>query len=325
MGGIIGYYRSLNKLDNIAGNAYLKGCGAEQGIGAVDYVDTSCETHETASGATYFDTSKSLPDIYGVTKTNHNRVDDPLGKDVEKLAKAVDDVSTPVCYKLEISGAKTEYYVGDEFDLTGATITAYWTMGKANTHPTQVDLKITGYDSGKHGQQTVTLQYGAAKVEIVVTVLYKEPEDITVTITLLGDKAHGDNGQVHGLSKGGLTAWVSGHKVEVTTNMTVWDALKQLSGVTWDNPTGNYIKSVTYGGVTIGEFTNGKNSGWMYTLNGKYPMLGVSEQYLKKGDVIVFHYTDDYTLEAADMGPAPEEKRPLMRSSPLSTPSAWWI
>lgn len=309
VGGIIGYYRSLNKLDNIAGNAYLKGCGAEQGIGAVDYVDTSCETHETASGATYFDTSKSLPDIYGVTKTNHNRVDDPLGKDVEKLAKAVDDVSTPVCYKLEISGAKTEYYVGDEFDLTGATITAYWTMGKANTHPTQVDLKITGYDSSKHGQQTVTLQYGAAKVEIVVTVLYKEPEDITVTITLLGDKVHGNNGQVHGLSKGGLTAWVSGHKVEVTTNMTVWDALKQLPGVIWDNPTGNYIKSVTYGGVTIGEFTNGKNSGWMYTLNGKYPMLGVSEQYLKKGDVIVFHYTDDYTLEAADMGPAPEEKK----------------
>lgn len=309
VGSIIGYYRSLNKFDNIAGNAYLKGYGAEQGIGAVDYVDTSCETHETASGATYFDTSKSLPDIYGVTKTNHNRVDDPLGKDVEKLAKAVDDVNTPVCYKLEISGAKTEYYVGDEFDLTGATITAYWTMGKANTHPTQGDLKITGYDGGKHGQQTVTLQYGAAKVEIVVTVLYKEPEDITVTITLLGDKAHGDNGQVHGLSKGGLTAWVSGHKVKVTTNMTVWDALKQLSGVTWDNPTGNYIKSVTYGGVTIGEFTNGKNSGWMYTLNGKYPMLGVSEQYLKKGDVIVFHYTDDYTLEAADMGPAPEEKK----------------
>lgn len=309
VGGIIGYYRSLNKFDNIAGNAYLKGCGAEQGIGAVDYVDTSCETHETASGATYFDTSKSLPDIYGVTKTNHNRVDDPLGKDVEKLAKAVDDVSTPVCYKLEISGAKTEYYVGDEFDLTGATITAYWTMGKANTHPTQVDLKITGYDSSKHGQQTVTLQYGAAKVEIVVTVLYKEPEKIAVTITLLGDTKHGDNGQVHGLSKGGLTAWVSGHKVKVTTNMTVWDALNQLPGVTWDNPTGNYIKSVTYGGVTIGEFTNGKNSGWMYTLNGKYPMLGVSEQYLKKGDVIVFHYTDDYTLEAADMGPAPEEKK----------------
>ena len=299
VGSIIGYYRSLNKFDNIAGNAYLKGCGAEQGIGAVDYVDTSCETHETASGATYFDTSKSLPDIYGVTKTNHNRVDDPLGKDVEKLAKAVDDVSTPVCYKLEISGAKTEYYVGDEFDLTGATITAYWTMGKANTHPTQDDLKITGYDSNKHGQQTVTLQYGAAKVEIVVTVLYKEPEKIAVTITLLGDTKHGDNGEVHGLSKGGLTAWVSGHEVEATTNMTVWDALQKLPNVKWENPTGNYIKGVTYGGVTLGELDNGKNSGWMYTLNDEYPLLGVSEQYLKKGDVIVFHYTDDYTHDFA--------------------------
>ena len=299
VGSIIGYYRSLNKFDNIAGNAYLKGCGAEQGIGAVDYVDTSCETHETASGATYFDTSKSLPDIYGVTKTNHNRVDDPLGKDVEKLAKAVDDVSAPVCYKLEISGAKTEYYVGDEFDLTGATITAYWTMGKANTHPTQDDLKITGYDSSKHGQQTVTLQYGAAKVEIVVTVLYKEPEKIAVTITLLGDTKHGDNGEVHGLSKGGLTAWVSGHEVEATTNMTVWDALQKLPNVKWENPTGNYIKGVTYGGVTLGELDNGKNSGWMYTLNDEYPLLGVSEQYLKKGDVIVFHYTDDYTHDFA--------------------------
>ena len=313
VGGIIGYYESLNKCDTIANNVYTIGGDVKTGIGFVHYLDTSYPNPTTMEGTIAFNTGETTDNCpetaYCSWRKDFNRTDDPLGKDAEKLTKAVDDVSTPVCYKLEISGAKTEYYVGDEFDLTGATITAYWTMGKANTHPTQVDLKITGYDSSKHGQQTVTLQYGAAKVEIVVTVLYKEPEDITVTITLLGDKAHGDNGQVHGLSKGGLTAWVSGHKVEVTTNMTVWDALKQLPGVTWDNPTGNYIKSVTYGGVTIGEFTNGKNSGWMYTLNGKYPMLGVSEQYLKKGDVIVFHYTDDYTLEAADMGPAPEEKK----------------
>ena len=313
VGGIIGYYESLNKCDTIANNVYTIGGDVKTGIGFVHYLDTSYPNPTTMEGTIAFNTGETTDNCpetaYCSWRKDFNRTDDPLGKDAEKLTKAVDDVSTPVCYKLEISGAKTEYYVGDEFDLTGATITAYWTMGKANTHPTQVDLKITGYDGGKHGQQTVTLQYGAAKVEIVVTVLYKEPEDITVTITLLGDKVHGNNGQVHGLSKGGLTAWVSGHKVEVTTNMTVWDALKQLPGVIWDNPTGNYIKSVTYGGVTIGEFTNGKNSGWMYTLNGKYPMLGVSEQYLKKGDVIVFHYTDDYTLEAADMGPAPEEKK----------------
>ena len=342
VGGIIGYMQSLNKYNWVSDNYYCEDSGAAKGIGEIAIVDTSAE-HETDSNTRYVNTAIEVPDIFGFDQRGgYNRTDDPVGKDADKLVKRVtkEDLTNEtvvallnssktsfrnwiqgatgpilrqeaVAYELVVGGEiKNQHYVGDALNLSGLTLTAKWSDGTTTNVPlNDPDLKITGYDGGKHGQQTVTLQYGAAKVEIVVTVLYKEPEDITVTITLLGDKVHGNNGQVHGLSKGGLTAWVSGHKVEVTTNMTVWDALKQLPGVIWDNPTGNYIKSVTYGGVTIGEFTNGKNSGWMYTLNGKYPMLGVSEQYLKKGDVIVFHYTDDYTLEAADMGPAPEEKK----------------
>lgn len=342
VGGVIGYMQSLNKNNWVSDNYYCEDSGAAKGIGEIAIVDTSAE-HETDSNTRYVNTAIEVPDILGFDRRGgYNRTDDPVGKDADKLVKRVtkEDLTNEtvvallnssktsfrnwiqgatgpilrqeaVAYELVVGGEiKNRHYVGDALNLSGLTLTAKWSDGTTTNVPlNDPDLKITGYDSSKHGQQTVTLQYGAAKVEIVVTVLYKEPEDITVTITLLGDKAHGDNGQVHGLSKGGLTAWVSGHKVEVTTNMTVWDALQKLPGVTWDNPTGNYIKSVTYGGVTIGEFTNGKNSGWMYTLNGKYPMLGVSEQYLKKGDVIVFHYTDDYTLEAADMGPAPEEKK----------------
>lgn len=342
VGGVIGYMQSLNKNNWVSDNYYCEDSGAAKGIGEIAIVDTSAE-HETDSNTRYVNTAIEVPDILGFDRRGgYNRTDDPVGKDADKLVKRVtkEDLTNEtvvallnssktsfrnwiqgatgpilrqeaVAYELVVGGEiKNRHYVGDALNLSGLTLTAKWSDGTTTNVPlNDPDLKITGYDSSKHGQQTVTLQYGAAKVEIVVTVLYKEPEDITVTITLLGDKAHGDNGQVHGLSKGGLTAWVSGHKVEVTTNMTVWDALQKLPGVTWDNPTGNYIKSVTYGGVTIGEFTNGKNSGWMYTLNGKYPMLGVSERYLKKGDVIVFHYTDDYTLEAADMGPAPEEKK----------------
>ena len=56
-----------------------------RGIGSVQYVDTNCASHETASGAIYFDTSKSLPNIKGVEFKNHNRTDDPLGADAEKL------------------------------------------------------------------------------------------------------------------------------------------------------------------------------------------------------------------------------------------------
>ncbi len=67
--------------------------------------------------------------------------------------------------------------------------------------------------------------------------------------------------------------------------------------MTCSNPTGNYVESITRNGETLGEFDNGDNSGWLYTLNGGYPSLGVSQQYLEDDDVIVFHYTDDYTVD----------------------------
>ncbi len=84
-GGIIGYMYSLNKWNMISNNYYASGCGAEKGIASVKYVDTSCATHETASGAIYFDTSKALPKIKGVEFKDFNRTDDPLGADAEKL------------------------------------------------------------------------------------------------------------------------------------------------------------------------------------------------------------------------------------------------
>ena len=43
-----------------------------------------------------------------------------------------------------------------------------------------------------------------------------------------------------------------------------------------------YIASIN----GLGEFDNGKLSGWMYTLNGVHPNLGVAQQYLNEGDVI---------------------------------------
>lgn len=37
----------------------------------------------------------------------------------------------------------------------------------------------------------------------------------------------------------------------------------------------------------------------MYTLNSAYSELGISGQFLNDGDVIVLHYTDDYTVEGS--------------------------
>ena len=66
-----------------------------------------------------------------------------------------------------------------------------------------------------------------------------------------------------------------------------------LAGIPYENPTGNYVMEIR----GLAEFDNGPLSGWMYTLNGTHPNLGVNEQAVKNGDVIVFHYTDDYTKE----------------------------
>ena len=299
VGGIIGYMGSLNRYTKIMNNYYQKGCGATDGIGKVQYVDTSDTKHETKSGAVYFDTSKSLPQVNDVSKLNHNRTDDPLGADKAKLCSTTKREGKYVI-ELQISGQCRTHYVNEALDLTGITLTAVWSDDtQTSVRLDDPDLKIIGYKPSQHGYQSVTLNYQGAETEIAVTVLYSSPKSASVTVTLLGDSNHGDDetSKSHGLAMGGLLTWIDKAKVDINTNSTVWDALQKLSGVTWTNPSGNYISSVTYNGTTIAEFTNGKNSGWMYTLNGTHPLLGVSEQYLKDGDEIVFHYTDDYTKE----------------------------
>lgn len=306
VGAIAGYLESLNRYTVVADNYYSADCGVDTGIGFIHYIDTSCETHETTSGAIYFDTSKEMPALTGVSIQNANRTDDPLGADAEKLCytekrgeKYVDTLS--------ISGYKKEYQIGDPFDTTGMVFTATWSDGTTTNPDPKTDIQFVGFDSSERGEKTIQATYKNATVNFTIIVKQKAGT-IDVTISILGDSKHGANGSVHTYAEGGLTTWVGATTYTVDSNATVWTVLKKCldeNGYTYSNSTGNYVASIN----GLAEFTNGKNSGWMYTLNGSYPMLGVSQQYLNDGDVIVFHYTDDYTLEAADMGPAPEEKK----------------
>lgn len=184
---------------------------------------------------------------------------------------------------------------------------------------TSCDAKVTAFTAATAGTAaspngtpgsfavTVTIfMAGAASREqkitgVITPTKYTAPQtDITVTVTLLGDSLHGESPQPHGLARGGLTTWIAAMAVTLPGGSTVLDALTlafDQYGVTMTNPGGNYISAVTYGGKTLGEFTNGKNSGWMYTLNGTHPNVGVAAQSVRNGDTIVFHYTDDYTYE----------------------------
>ena len=321
VGGIIGFYDSLNKYDNIAGNFYKTGCGATKGIGTVKYVDTNAKKPTKVSGTTYINTEFSVlecPAVEGCKwQVGHNRTDDPLGTDANRLAEAVETIPTdPICYELTVKGTVKDHYVNDELDLTGLTFTAKWTDG-TTTNPIfgtgEDNVKATGYDKTSHSIQTVILSYGYAQTTIQVAVKQKgstskpEEDKLNVSFTLLGDSKHDEanqDGGPHGLALKKLDTWLDTKSYEVALNSTVWDLMQQidkdndnLSFNSKGTKYGIYIYSVTYNGKELGEFDNGKNSGWMYTVNGKHPEVGVGSRFLNNGDVVVFHYTDDYTKE----------------------------
>lgn len=292
VGGVIGFYKSLDVNDGISHNHYSANCGATKGIGAVDIVDTDCETHETASGAQYVNTEK------------YHRSDDPLGADAERLT-TTKDISEPYVVKLDISGDyKTDFYMNEDLDLTGMTIKATYDDGTEKDVALS-DLNITGYDNTKHGNQTLTLEYGGEKVKIEIRVLRKG-DDIKVSFQLLGDSKHGESKTPHTLQDNNLTGWVPATDYTVDTNATVFEVMQVAAEeygfkiLSRDTIYGTYVYGIEYKGVKLEEFDNGNNSGWMYTLNGDHPDVGVAAQYLNDGDVIVFHYTDDYTREDAD-------------------------
>ena len=66
-----------------------------------------------------------------------------------------------------------------------------------------------------------------------------------------------------------------------------------------------YVDASAYDSVYIEgignlyEFDCGPQSGWMFSVNGVYPVLGCSAYTLADGDVIVFNYTCDL---GADLG-----------------------
>ena len=353
IGGIVGYFNSINNRNEISNNYFVGTCGTKKGIGRISMIDTDAKTVDksdvtvkyinTSGYASYSDMKVAMKamGLTGVEEMNHNRSDDPLGADADKLCKMVTETElgngtvmellnasttsfknweqgenspthskTPVLYAIELSGTyKTTFKTGDTFSTEGMVITGKLSDGSTRNIPLSDEkLKFTGFDTNKRAVQTITVTYGVAKTTYDVTVLYKESQvkEIAAYFTLLGDSYHkeatADDGP-HTLSKGNLQTWVSQTKVTINNNTTVYDVFKKVlndNSITWKESSklGTvYIESLTRNGVTLGEFDNGNLSGWMYTLNGTHPDLGVAQQFLENGDRIVFHYTDDYTKE----------------------------
>jgi hypothetical protein len=135
----------------------------------------------------------------------------------------------------------------------------------------------------------------------------------TARFRLIGDSKHGD------AEHGSYQTWIATEEIPLNSGTnTVYDIFMKAvncAGLAQDGAEDGYIRMVqapaSLGGTKLREFDNGSGSGWMYTLNGIHPQFGVKEQEVKEGDIIVFHYVDNFHieennyswLEAADINP----------------------
>jgi hypothetical protein len=83
---------------------------------------------------------------------------------------------------------------------------------------------------------------------------------------------------------------IEGESVKVKKGASVLDVLR-ASGVKYAGST--YISSI--GGLS--EKDGGSESGWCYSVNGKFPSLGVTKYKVKDGDKVAFRYSLNNGLE----------------------------
>ena len=263
--------------------------------------------------AKYEDGTEQIATNYTVEPKN-------LSADTEKVtvtykgftAELPVTVKTPAASEMELTSlpSKTAYTEGEVFNPSGMTVTVLYENGvraatseytySPNRTLTTEDTEITVTYTGK------TLDEKTLSETVTITVSKKQesgggsvlPRTINVYFTLLGDELHGapeGKEDTHTLRGGNLETWIPKTKITLEKGSSVLDAVEKalsFNGIPYTNE-GNYISEIR----GLAEFSNGDLSGWMYTLNGQYPNLGVEEQILSSGDKIVFHYTDDYTRE----------------------------
>jgi len=132
--------------------------------------------------------------------------------------------------------------------------------------------------------------------------------DMTVTFRLIGAlEATQDVNLTSDSYLPEYVTWIPTTKYEMASNATVYDLFTEAlrdAGLSSTGAENNYVKTIyapsCLGGYALSEFTNGARSGWMYTVNGSHPSLGLKEQELKDGDMVVWHYVNDYAHEVSD-------------------------
>ena len=135
-----------------------------------------------------------------------------------------------------------------------------------------------------------------------------KPGEIKVTFRLIGAlQATQDVNLTSSTYLPEYVTWVPTTTYTLQENATVYELFTKAmddAGLRYVGAENNYVSTIyapsCLGGYALSEFTNGTRSGWMYTVNGSHPNQGLKYWTLKDGDVVVWHYINDYSHEVAD-------------------------
>ncbi len=119
-------------------------------------------------------------------------------------------------------------------------------------------------------------------------------ENAKIYFTLVGDSAH-ETGK-HEEYK----TWIDSKELEISDGMSAADVVKKIlesENYSVKGLENGYISEITApDGTVLGEYTNGQNSGWLYSVNGNAPTVGINEYKIKDGDKLKLYYVDDWSL-----------------------------
>ncbi len=303
------------------------------GAGTVNQMSSEQAAYTLVAYDRYVNGSKRLYDMSDVVKRENASVQEVI--DMIKRIGYVDESSYNAI--AEARNAYNKLSAADKAKVDNYnTLTAAETSYKAILKQKQIDqykaLKAHYDDllsdkTKKYGtaakkklasilQQAQTDMNAAESCERVTAIYEKaitdldavKPGDIEVTFRLIGAlEATQDVDLTTDSYLPEYVTWVPTKTYALQENATVYDLFTEAmsdAGLRYIGAESNYVSTIyapsCLGGYTLSEFTNGKKSGWMYTVNGTHPNQGLKNWTLNDNDVVVWHYVNDYSHEVAD-------------------------
>jgi len=241
--------------------------------------------------------------------------------DVQVVSSASDEVNSA---KNTVSSASYTYAMADANTSGAVKSLVEKTIGGLDLNGVSATVTLNSFSaatSNTPGQfgATVSLSKGTSRgtaaISGTITAAGTPTESgstgntVQVTFRLVGSTlSSGDvDLSTNSYKSAGYVTWIKTESYTLPKDSTMYDLFTQALSDAGLNSTGagsNYVKTISApsacGGYALSEFTNGQYSGWMYTVNGSHPDVGLKDYVLPDNATVVWHYVNDYRYEVAD-------------------------